>query len=428
MNMIFPIRKLFAQIVDDDYFSILALILAVQGTVLASQAIAALFISIELLGAIRTFESVFAVLVLIAGFRAPALAVREFALRENTNNHALLLRDLTLFPLVGAVLAALLSIGLILAGFKLEEGPGQVIALGLLLLISVNLTRLAAAVAQGLQSVGRVYRAAIGGACGCAVIQVLGAATGHVEGWIAGRLIGEILLLSIIVIFNRAHFPSPQWFAKLDVRSLFTKLAQATSLNFGLIVRMAVDAAPIALLNIVASWQIALSLRGDRDLLVDIGHFGLATLAMTAAMMPLSVISQRQQPILTAAAANDRRRLELELRKRMIWTSIAVSIPLMALALLVHFLSFRQISMAMLPAAALFMLVPAKSVALAQAGILMSYGRYKAILAVNVVELLVTIIYVLFNYELATKWTGVEAIAVGSVVSLFGLHLFRPHR
>ena len=57
MNMIFPIRKLFAQIVDDDYFSILALILAVQGTVLASQAIAALFISIELLGAIRTFES-----------------------------------------------------------------------------------------------------------------------------------------------------------------------------------------------------------------------------------------------------------------------------------------------------------------------------------------------------------------------------------
>lgn len=421
--MIDRARRLVTQAVYSDYLPIFALIIAVQGTVLVSQALGALLVSPAHLGVIRTFESVFGVLVLVAGFGAPALAVREMAMHHDPTEQANVLRDLTLLPISGALITVAAAGALMLAGINFVDGPGIALVLGVFLLIAVNLVRLVAAAAQGLQIVRHIYLATIAGSLACAAIQTIGAVSGSAAGWVAGRLVGEAVLLASLVTAAWKHLPKVVWSQPIGPRRLAGTMGRATVLNLALIVRMAADAAPIVLLSLAFKQKMLISIAAAQSLREEIGYFGLATLAMTLAMLPISIVSQREQPVLTRATTSERARLEAALRQRMLFTSIVISLPLLAMAGLFNYLQIPKISPAMLPAAALFAIVPVKAIALARAGILMSRGRYAPILATNIVELGMTILYVLVIDQSATKWTGVAAIAVGSGVSLIGLHI-----
>lgn len=411
------------QVLRSDYLPIFFLITAVQGTVLISQALSAFIVPAAELGVIRTFESVFAVFVLVASFGAPSLSIREMAIARHSADHALMLRDLMLLPVMGAILSALVAIILILAGVPLIEGPALSLGLGIFLLIAVNFVRLIAAVAQGLQIVRQVYLAVLGGALACMVAQVLGAAAGTATSWVIGRLAGEAILLISLLLSAKGCLPAVEWSAPMNFRRLAKTMASATTLNLALIVRMMADAAPITLLSMIAAGTLLGPNGTDHHLRSEIGYFGFATLAMTLAMLPISIVSQREQPILTQASLADKDRLAASLRRRMLLAALMIALPLMAAAGALYLAGVPKILPAMLPAAVLFAVMPIRAAALARAGILMAHGRYSPILATNVVELAVSIIYVLLIGQSASKWTGVAAIAIGSSVSLIGLYL-----
>jgi len=93
-----------------DFLPILALVIAVQGTVLVSQSVAALLLDTAAVGRIRLFESMISIGVLIAGFGAPALAIREMASHEHAERRGEMLRDLLILPVMGAILICVVAL------------------------------------------------------------------------------------------------------------------------------------------------------------------------------------------------------------------------------------------------------------------------------------------------------------------------------
>jgi O-antigen/teichoic acid export membrane protein len=421
------LRSLYQRLSVGDYLPIFLLIIAVQGTVILSQALAAVIVSPAQLGDIRTFENVFAVLVLTASFGAPTLAMREIAIHQNQSERAQTLRDLILLPVVGTLITILICVGLGVAGFNFFNGTITALAFGIALLITVNLTRLFSAVAQGLQIARVIYLWAFGGALLCATIQTAGAMIGTSIGWIIGRLIGELVLLTTLAISIRGNLRDVAWLEPVATSRLIATMGRATIINLALIVRMMADAAPIVLLNLLVRQQLLQRLHPASELRNDIGYFGLATLTLTIALLPISVMSQREQPILAQVRSSERDNLETEFRHRMLFLSIYVCVPMIVIMIALHFMDIPKISPAMLPAALLFAIIPFKTVMLAQVGILMSHGNYKPILAINIVELAAIIIYMLGIDHSATKWVGVTAIAIGSCISFVGLQFVARH-
>ncbi len=204
-----------------DFLPILALVVAVQGTVLISQSAAALLLDTAAIGRIRVFESMISIGVLIAGFGAPALAIREMAAHEQAGRRGEMLRDLLILPVLGATLICVATLIATLLGAEWILPWRDVLFASSLLLVAINLVRMASAVAQGLVIVRHVYIWVIVGSAIVASLQIAGAVSRSVAGWITGRLLGELVLLVLMLVAMRRHFPKIAWRQRLHLGQLF---------------------------------------------------------------------------------------------------------------------------------------------------------------------------------------------------------------
>lgn len=410
-------------LVRQDYLPIFVLILSVQGSVLISQAVSVLLVSPGLLGSIRTFESVTSVLVLLAGFGAPALAVREMAAYETPDERAAALRDLMLLPAVGVGVIGIAIVLALATGWSWIQPLKAILPTALLLLLLVNLSRLMAAVAQGLLIAGRVYLFAIPGALLSAALHVIGAWHGSVGSWALGRVAGEAILLTLLLAGVWRQLPGLNIRESLHARRFLRGMGRATLVNSGLIVRMTADAAPILLMGVTIAWGLHGAV--DRDSMrLNIGYYGIANLVLTFGMLPLSVIGQQAVPRLTLAyrqggfAAARRSYFD-----RVVLLSTCAGAAIAAVALLAHFTLDIPSAPALLPAAVLMIALPIKALASALGVTLLASGRFATPIWVNGVELIVIVLAFAIAPYPSSVWTAVIATIVGSMVSLAGLQL-----
>ena len=401
-----------------DFLPILALVIAVQGTVLISQSGAALFLDPVAIGKIRLFESVISIGVLVAGFGAPALAIREMAAHPNTALRAELLRDLLLLPLLGAAVLGVLALVGALLEAKWILPARDVLLASALLLVAVNLVRLASAVSQGLLIVRHIYGWVIVGSLLAAALQVAGAAFGTLPSWIAGRLIGEIVLLACILFAMRGNFPGVAWRQFPRIRALLTTMSRATIVNIGLIIRMVADAAPILLLGgLVAG--IAPQASG-----LDMGHFGVATLFLTAALLPISVVAQRTLPLITAASGNVQDAIMRLFRRRMMMLGFAIAGIIAAAAMGLRLFDNGRLDAGLVAAAVLMLSIPFKAVASAYGTTMLAKGELGWPVWITFAELVLITGVMATSSMIEPLWKAVLAVIAGSVLSMVAFSLF----
>ena len=393
-----------------DFLPILALVIAVQGTVLISQSGAALFLDPVAIGKIRLFESVISIGVLVAGFGAPALAIREMASRDNANRRGEVLRDLLILPILGAAVLCIAAIVATLFGAGWILPLRDVLLASSVLLIAVNLVRMASAVAQGLVIVQQVYLWVIAGSIMAALLQISGAAFGTLPTWITGRLLGELVLLGCMLMAMRAHFPAIRWRRSVDFPALLRMMTQATIINLGLIVRMVADAAPILLLGGVLV-QVTRATTG-----IAIGHFGVATLFLTAALLPLSVMSQRALPLITAAPS--KMAIVSAFRRKILVVGFVIAAVLSAVALSLRLLDDGRMDAGLVAAALLMIAVPMKAFASAIGTAMLAQGELKLPVWITSAELVTIILVFACSNAIDAIWTAVFSVIAGSAISM----------
>jgi O-antigen/teichoic acid export membrane protein len=401
-----------------DFLPVLVLVTAVQGTVLISQSAAAIFIDPVAIGKIRLFESIISVGVLFAGFGAPALAIREMAAHSNTAHRAELVRDLLLLPIFGATVLSVSA----LAGALFEANwimPLQGVMLATaVLLVAINMVRLAAAISQGLLIVRHVYRWVLLGSLLAAALQVAGAAFGTLPSWIGGRLLGEVVLLAFILFAMRGNFPNVAWRQFPRVRALMGTMARATIVNTGLIIRMVADAAPILLLSGLLS-GIAPRASG-----LDVGHFGIATLFLTAALLPISVVAQRTLPLLTAASGGQQYLIIRAFRRRMTMLGFAIAVTVALTALVLRSFDNGRLDAGLVAAAVLMLSLPFKALASTYGTTMLAKGELKIPVFITSAELIFIIGIMAGNIEIEPLCSAVLAVVGGAVLSMVAFSLF----
>ncbi len=398
-----------------DFLPILALVIAIQGTVLISQSAAALFLEPVAIGKIRLFESVISVGVLLAGFGAPALAIREMAAHDNSQHRAELLRDLLLLPLFGAILLVVVALIGTLFDAKWIGPARDVLFTAGILLIAVNLVRLASAICQGLLIVRHVYGWVIVGSILAAALQIVGATFGTLTWWIAGRLMGEAALLACILFAMRNHLPSIAWQKRPHVGALFTTMTRSTLVNIGLIIRMLADAAPILLLGGLLV-NIAANATGT-----DVGHFGVATLFLTAALLPISVMAQRSLPLITAANVENRTGIVKSFKRHMFLLGIVIAFVGAATALILRLFDNGRLGPGLTVAAVLMLSIPFKALASAYGTNMLATGELRWPVWITLAELVFIVIVMKFGSAAEPIWTASFSVIGGSMVSVFGM-------
>lgn len=400
-----------------DFLPVLALVIAIQGTVLISQSAAALVLDPAAIGQIRIFESIISVAVLLGGFGAPALAVRDVATHSEGSFRSQLLRDLFLLPVFGALLLGLLASLVAIFEFDWSERVHDNLLASLALLVAVNLVRLASAIAQGLLIVRHIYLWVIAGSLMAAASQILGASSGTIGSWIGGRLLGEALLLVCILFAMRHNLPSISWQNVPRIPALLNTMARATLVNAGLTLRMVADAAPILLLG-------GLSL-GINKGGADVGHFGVATLFLTAAMLVPAVVSQRTLPIIAAASDLARPTIIRRFLVRMAVSGLVVAACLTATALLLRLFDNGRLDTGLVAAAIIMASVPMKTMATAYAAIMLAEGELTFTIFVTLLEL--AAIGLVFSCLDSTNavWTASASVVLGSAVSMIGMIVAR---
>jgi hypothetical protein len=398
-----------------DFLPILALVIAVQGTVLVSQSVAALLLDTAEVGRIRLFESMISIGVLIAGFGAPALAIREMAAPEHAECRGEMLRDLLILPVMGAIMICVAVLIAALFGATWILPWRDVLFASTLLLVAVNLVRMASAVAQGLVIVRHVYIWVIVGSIMAASMQIAGAAFGSISGWITGRLLGEIALLGSMLFAMRRHFPDIHWHQRLHLGNLFNNMLRATIVNAGLILRMLADAAPILLLGGVFG-GLGQAASGD-----DIGHFGIATLFLTACLLPLSVMSQRALPLITTARQHGGSAAIPIFRRHLLLASILIALTMSGALILVSLTNQARQDQALWAGAALMLAVPMKAVASGIGTIMLAHGELKLPVWITLAELLTILMVFACSGTTDVVWTAVLSVIIGSGMSLVSM-------
>jgi len=398
-----------------DFLPILALVIAVQGTVLVSQSVAALLLDTAAVGRIRLFESMISIGVLIAGFGAPALAIREMASHEHAEHRGEMLRDLLILPVMGAMMICVVALVATVFGATWILPWRDVLFISTLLLVAVNLVRMASAVAQGLVIVRHVYIWVIAGSIMAASMQIAGAAFGNISGWITGRLLGELALLISMLFAMRRHFPDILWRQRLHLGNLFNNMVRATIVNAGLILRMFADAAPILLMGGVFG---GLGHAASAD---DIGHFGIATLFLTACLLPLSVMSQRALPLITTARQHGGSAAIPIFRRHLLLASILIALTMSGALILVSLSNQARQDQALWAGAALMLAVPMKAVASGIGTIMLARGELKLPVWITLAELLTILMVFACSGTTDVVWTAVLSIIVGSGTSLVSM-------
>jgi O-antigen/teichoic acid export membrane protein len=406
-----------------DFIPVLILVVAIQGTVLISQSVAALFLNPVVIGQIRLFESVVSVAVLVAGFGAPALAIREMAAHAAPGARASVLRTLILLPFIGTGLLALASVGAMVAGVQSIVSVSHLLAAALLLLVAVNLVRLASAVSQGLLIVRQVYFWVLAGSLLSVIAQVTGGLFASLPSWIAGRLAGELVLLACIFFGMRssiATFATPSAFS---VQQLWQTMARAMAVNAGLLLRMIADALPILLLGAAVA-------AGNRSATAaDVGHLGLATLFLTAAMLPPAVISQRTLPLITGEQdASRRTRLIKLFLKRMLLAGVAVASIGALAALALRLLDEGRLEAGLIASAAVMMAVPFKAMATAFGTLMLARGDFSSPFWITLIEAICVAVTANFAIAQSALAGTVLVIIAGAIISLAGLCMMYARR
>jgi O-antigen/teichoic acid export membrane protein len=404
-----------------DFLPVLALIIAIQGTVLVSQSVAALFLAPAAIGQIRLFESVISIGILLAGFGAPALAIRDVAEHRESSYRSELLRDLLLLPLLGAFLLGLLAS--VLAIFELEwaNRVQDILFASIALLIMVNLVRFASAVAQGLLIVRHIYLWVIAGSILAAGSQILGASFGTIDSWVGGRLLGEILLLTCILIAMRGNLPTIAWFKAPRAVALLKTMGRATLVNAGLTLRMVADAAPILLLGGILP---GVTRGGNAS---DIGHFGVATLFLTAALLAPAVVSQRTLPVITSSSDLERPSIIRQFLLRMTVVGLVVAAIFATVALSLRFFDNGRLDTGLLAAAAIMFAIPMKAIATTHGTLMLAKGDLKSPIFVTLGEVAAIALIFTCLDSMNAVLTATVSVICGSAFSMIGMIIARNH-
>jgi O-antigen/teichoic acid export membrane protein len=404
-----------------DFLPVLALVIAIQGTVLISQSAAALFLPPAAIGQIRLFESVISVAVLLAGFGAPALAIRDVAAHAEGPFRSELLRDLILLPVLGALLLGLLAGILAIFRFEWAVQVNRVLFGSLALLVAVNLVRLASAVAQGLLIVRHIYLWVIAGSLMAAAAQILGASFGTIDAWVGGRLLGEASLLVCILIAMRGNLPAISWSKVPKAAALLKTMGRATLVNAGLTLRMIADASPILLLGGILPW---ITSGGNA---ADVGHFGVATLFLTAALLAPAVISQRTLPLITASGFEARPMVVSRFLQRMIVVGLIVAAIFATTALSLRFFDNGRLDAGLLAAAVIMLSVPMKSMATAYAAIMLADGELILPIIVTLGEIATIALVFACLASMDAVLTAAVSVVLGSTLSMIGMIIAQNH-
>jgi O-antigen/teichoic acid export membrane protein len=219
-------------------------------------------------GIVRAVESALVVLLLLACFGTPTLAVRLAAEVDRPQQGALLRRLL----LVAACSSFVVSIATVAWTFATPRS--QFTSSLRFLVWTVTLTSLSRIIYNFHQGVMRVHRASVVATALAAVSFAL--LTGLVwryrlDGWIAGRLVGEALSLTGLLWLVRRALTSSAQLPPQHAPMALLRFGAAITTSFFL--RGALDATGIFTLGLVGA-DIA-----------EIGYFGLGTLLATAILL-----------------------------------------------------------------------------------------------------------------------------------------------
>lgn len=410
-------RRVLKLFESGDFLPIFVLIAAIQGTVLISQSLSATFLTPQEIGQIRSFESVISIGILLTGFGAPALAIREIAAQDNDRMRGNVLRDLTVLPFFGTVLFSIFAC--IVSLFPIEwlrEARETLVSVAALLL-AANLVRLSSAISQGLLIVSNVYRWVLLGASIGTIIQIAMATKADLSWWIWGRFVSELVLLMCILIGMRSHLSNLKLARGLNLKAVLVIMGPATMVNIGLLLRMLADAAPILLLG---GFLTAAIPGGTAE---DVGYFGIATLFLSAAQFGPAIISQRNLPLLVAAKGMERSRRAARFCKTMWYSGCGIAIAGATLAQMFMELDDGRISEGLLVSSIIMLSVPIKSLATAFGTCMLSKGDYKSPIWVTLFELIIIVLLFKINVGLSSLHAAAFAVILGSIFSAAGLYI-----
>lgn len=380
------------------------LTVALQGAPIISQAAAALIVPLAVMGEIRTIESALPILILLGSFGASSLAVREVAAAPSDDARQTISRDLLLLSLAGSLL--LFIVGIVLLGFAPTSwSPWILSALPLLpLVLLVNINRCLGGAAQGWGRTDAISVPVAIASFIAVICHLAGAWVDRTSGWIAGRYVGELVVMvsfaSLLRVTFGAAFQAPVHWPR------FGQLAGgAMVLNSAFVLRAAADALPL----------LALAAAGVAD--TEVGAFGMATLVLTMAMLPIAVLSQFTLPNLARAAAAKR-----TTNRRVLQLLFAIGIFAMlgigGTALLLATFLPADLQIAAHFIALLSVAIPLKAAAIGYGTRLIAAGRFDAPLKGNSIELAAIVLLC------ATDPTPLRcglAVIVGAALSLTSL-------
>lgn len=393
---------------QNGYLPLLVLTIAIQGTVLVSQTLASLFIPISRTGAIRTFESVASVAILCGSLGTQTLAIREIAAARDDVERARILNELLFLPFVGAGALGLLGVALMLSGHSPAVIGSTTLPLAMTLVLLVSLTRLLSGAAQGLFRVGDIYRSVIVGSGAAILFHLGGAFGGSLATWIIGRCLGEaVLLASVGLALIRAYPP----FANFGVPPWARILAQmrtGMSVNLGLILRMTADAVPIVMMGRISAATV-------------IGHFGIATLALTLATLPIAVSTQLALPRLAAASRAGQRRTFQRLLLRVFASAVGLAGGATVIGLLGRPFADATMQDSITAVLVILWTLPLRSLSLGLGALSLARSNYIGPLIINLIELLVLMTIMVIQPFGGSIWTPMLAVFIGAGVSLVGM-------
>lgn len=387
---------------------VLILTACIQGGVLISQFLSAFFLTPNQLGVIRTIESILSIVVLGTSVGAPTLAIREIAALHGDVERAQLLKRLICMELaVGSLVVMVLFLMRGVLSGAMVAHASTIAGVALL----SNTIRVIAAFLQGTQTASTFSIRVVTLTCFAVGIVCLMSWSFGVDGWVAGRYIGESAVLIGMFLGVRHYLQGSGGFNRHMLPN-WGIISLGITANLALFVRLLCDNLPI------------LALAAAKTPTDQIGFFGLASLVLMAPNLILAVTMQVELPRLVAqlhAPALVRERF-----RRLTRNMVFMAMLFFFLVFIAWLINRQWLRLAYTPAMnALFFMsfaLPLRAITLSMGTAITALGKYRVSVYINVMEVIIT---GACAYPLARHFAvdGVITLFVaGSVVSLM-LHL-----
>ncbi len=163
------------------------------------------------------------------------------------------------------------------------------------------------------------------------------------------------------------------------------------------------------------------TLRPTNTTAEDIGHFGVATLFSTAALLPISVMTQRALPLITATSEAEQHLMINAFNRRMLTTGLAIALFLMAFLFLLWLFDTGDYGPALLAATGLMIAVPMKAVASAIGTVMLAKGELRVPVWITLGELAAISLVFICIQPTDAVWTAVLSVIVGSATSMLAM-------